>query len=184
VPPWRPQPLSLIQRIAICTGRMYRIIFMIKALLKLLMIRTTSFSVLTRITALIFIVGVLAVVIVSIQDTPASAISGKTGGNSSQGIANTTTGAGSNITGSLSLQNMLARKAGSAVHINLATASTIAEKTVGPNSHAVSVRIGVVHGFVVYIALVQLHGIHRVLVDAGNGKALSTTQLSIVPMTR
>jgi hypothetical protein len=146
------------------------------------MIRTTSFSVLTRITALIFIVGVLAVAIVSIQDTPASAI--MTVGNSSQGIANTTTGAGSNITGSLSLQNMLARKAGSAVHLSLANASTIGEKTVGPNSHAVSVRIGVVHGFVVYIALVQLHGIHRVLVDAGNGKALSTTQLSIVPMTR
>ena len=79
---------------------------------------------------------------------------------------------------------MLARKAGSAVHISLANASTIAEKTVGPNSHAVSVRIGVVKGFVVYIALVQSGGFHRVLVDAGNGKALSTTQLSIVPKTR
>jgi len=43
------------------------------------------------------------------QDTPASAISGMTGGNGSHGIDNTTTGAGSNITGSLSLQNMLAR---------------------------------------------------------------------------
>jgi hypothetical protein len=149
---------------------------MILKLLKLLMTRTTSFSVLTRITALIFIVGVFAVTIVSVQDTPASAIS--------QGIANTTTAAGSNITGSLSLQNMLTRKAGSAIHISLATASTIAEKTVGPNSHAVYVRIGVVHGFVVYIALVQSGGIHRVLVDAGNGKALSSTQLSGVPMTR
>ena len=144
------------------------------------MIRTTSFSVLTRIIALIFIVGVLAVTSVSIQDTPVYAISGMTGGNSGQGIANTTD-AGSNITGSLSFQNMLIRKAGSAVHLSLANASTIAEKTVGPNSHAVSVRIGVVHGFVVYIALVQSGGIHRVLVDAGNGKALSTTQLSIVP---
>src|SRR5262249_16068371 len=148
------------------------------------MIRTTSFSVLTRITALIFIVGVFAVTIVSMQDTSASAISGITRGNGGQGIANTTIGAGSNIMGSLSLQNMLARKAGSAVHINLATASTIAEKAVDPNSHAVSVRIGVVHGFVVYIALVQSGGIHRVLVDAGNGKALSSVQLSIVPMTR
>ena len=144
------------------------------------MIRTTSFSVLTRIIALIFIVGVLAVTSVSIQVTPVYAVSGMTGGNSSQGIANTTD-AGSNITGSLSFQNMLTRKAGSAVHLSLANASTIAEKTVGPNSHAVSVRIGVVHGFVVYIALVQSGGIHRVLVDAGNGKALSTTQLSIVP---
>ena len=157
------------------------------------MIRTTSFSVLTRIIALIFIVEVLAVTSVSIQDTPVYAISGMTGGNSSQGIANKTTGiantmagAVSNITGSLSLQNMLARKAGSAVHLSLANASTIAEKTVGPNSHAVSVRIGVVHGFVVYIALVSNvnHSIYRVLVDAGNGKALSSAQLPSVPMTR
>ena len=148
------------------------------------MIRTTYFAVLVRIIALIFIIGVLALVIVSIQDTPAAAIGGMTGSNSSQGIANTTIGAGANITGSLSLQNMLAKKAGSEVHLSLANASTIAEKTVGPNSHAVSVRIGVVHGFVVYIALVQSGGIHRVLVDAGNGKALSSVQLSIVPMTR
>jgi hypothetical protein len=56
---------------------------------------------------------------------------------------------------------------------------------VGPNSHAVSVRIGVVRGFVVYIALVSdiKHGIHTVLVDAGNGKVLSSTQVSIATMT-
>jgi hypothetical protein len=164
---------------------MYRIIFMtLILLLKLLMIRTTCFSVLARITALIFIIGVLAVAIVSIQDTPAAAIGGMTGGNSSQGIANTTIGAGQNITGSLSLRNMLAKTAGSEVHVSLANASTIAEKTVGPNSHAVSVRIGVVRGFVVYIALVSdiNHSIHSVLVDAGNGKVLRSTQLSIAPM--
>jgi len=146
--------------------------------------RTTCFSVLVRITALIFIFGVLAVAIVSIQDTPAAAIGGTTGRNSSQGIANTTIGAGPNITGSLSLRNMLAKKAGSEVHLSLANASTIAEKTVGPNSHAVSVRIGVVSGFVVYIGLVSdiNHGIHTVLVDAGNGKVLSSTQVSIATM--
>ena len=148
------------------------------------MIRTTYFAVLVRITALIFIIGVLAVVIVSIQDTSAATKGGMTGTNSSQGIANTTIGAGANITGSLSLQNMLAKKAGSEVHLSLANASTIAEKTVGPNSHAVSVRIGVVRGFVVYIALVSdiNHGIHSVLVDAGNGKVLSFTPLSIATM--
>jgi hypothetical protein len=146
------------------------------------MIRTTCFSVLARITALIFIIGVLAVVVVSIQNTPAAAIGGMTG-NSSQGIANTTIG-GSNITGSLSLRNMLAKKAGSEVHLSLANASTIAEKSLGPNSHAVSVRIGVVRGFVVYIALVSdiNHSIHRVLVDAGNGKVLSSTQVPIAMM--
>jgi hypothetical protein len=151
---------------------------------KLHMIRTTCFTVLVRITALIFIIGVLVVAIVSIQDTQAAAIGGMTGGNSSQGIANTTIGAGSNITGSLSLRNMLTKTPGSEVHLSLANASTIAEKTVGPNSHAISVRIGAVHGFVVYIALVSEinHGIHNVLVDAGNGKVLRSAQLSIAPM--
>ena len=141
------------------------------------MIRTTFFTVSVRITALIFIIGVLAVAIVSIQDTRAVAIGGVTGGNSSQGIANTTVGTGPNITGSLSLRDMLAKKAGSEVHLSLANASTIAEKTVGPNSHAISVRIGVVRGFVVFIALVSdiNHGIHAVLVDAGNGKVLRST---------
>jgi hypothetical protein len=150
------------------------------------MIRTTCFNVLVRTTALIFILGVLAVATVSIQDTPAAAIGGMTGSNSSQGIAKTTIGAGANITGSLSLRNMLAKKAGSEVHLSLANASTIAEKTVGPNSHAVSVRIGVVRGFVVFIALVSdiNHGIHSVLVDAGNGKVLSSTQLPIATMMR
>jgi uncharacterized membrane protein YkoI len=79
---------------------------------------------------------------------------------------------------------MLAKKAGSEVHLSLANASTIVEKTVGPNSHAVSVRIGVVCGFVVYIALVSdiNHDIHTVLVDAGNGKVLDSTQVSIATM--
>jgi hypothetical protein len=150
------------------------------------MIRITYFTVLVRTTALIFIIGVSVVAIVSIQDTRAAAIGGMTGSNSSQGTANTTIGAGANITGSLSLRDMLAKKAGSEVHLSLANASTIAEKTVGPNSHAVSVRIGVVRGFVVFIALVSdiNHGIHSVLVDAGNGKVLSSTQLSIAPMMR
>ncbi|HEY6884974.1 MAG TPA: hypothetical protein VI278_13155 [Nitrososphaeraceae archaeon] len=148
------------------------------------MIRTTSFSVLVRITALIFIVGMSAVPIVSITYTPAAAISigGTAGVNSSQ--HNITKGVGPNITGSLPLQNMKAKAIGSKIHVSLANASTIAEKTVGPNTHAVSVRLGVVHGFVVYIALVSdvNHGIHNVLVDSGNGKVLNSTKLSIATM--
>ena len=153
-------------------------------LLKLPMIRTTSFSVLVRITALIFIVGMSAVPIVSITYTPAAAISigGTAGVNSSQ--HNITKGVGPNITGSLPLQNMKAKAIGSKIHVSLANASTIAEKTVGPNAHAVSVRLGVVHGFVVYIASVSdvNHGIHNVLVDSGNGKVLNSTKLSIATM--
>lgn len=145
------------------------------------MIRTSCISVLIGITALIFMVGVSAVAIVSIQDTPAAAISigGITGDSK-----NMTIGAEPNITGSLSLRNMMAKAIGPQVHVSLANASTIAEKSVGPNAHAVSVRLGAVHGFVVYIALVSdiNHGIHNVLVDAGNGKVLSSDQLSIATM--
>jgi hypothetical protein len=51
---------------------------------------------------------------------------------------------------------------------------------VGANAHAVSVRIGVVHGFLVYIALIvdSNYGFHTVLVGVGNGKVLSFTQMS------
>ena len=54
----------------------------------------------------------------------------------------------------------------------------------GANAHAVSVRIGVVHGFLVYIALIvdSNYGFHTVLVDAGNGKVFDSAQLSIATM--
>ena len=45
-------------------------------------------------------------------------------------------------------------------------------------------RIGVVHGFLVYMALVVDSGnnFHGVLVDAGNGKVLASTQMSMMAM--
>jgi pimeloyl-ACP methyl ester carboxylesterase len=102
----------------------------------------------------------------------------------SQGIANKMTSVRPNITGSLSTRNMTAKDIRSQVHVSLANASNIAEKTVGPNSHAVSVRLEAVSGFVVYIAVVLdvNHGTHNVLVDAGNEKVLSSTQVSIATM--
>jgi hypothetical protein len=46
------------------------------------------------------------------------------------------------------------------------------------------VRIGVVHGFLVYMALVvdSNNNFHGVLVDAGNGKVLVSTQMSTMAM--
>ena len=49
---------------------------------------------------------------------------------------NTTIGAGQNITGSSFIAKYVGQTAGSEVHVSLANASTIAEKTVGPNLHA------------------------------------------------
>src|SRR5438445_553235 len=61
---------------------------------------------------------------------------------------------GPNITGSIPLGPTIAKAIASQVHVSLAIASTTAEKAVGANAHAAAVRIGVVHGFLVYMALV------------------------------
>jgi len=91
---------------------------------------------------------------------------------------------GPNITGSVSLAPLIAKAIASRVNVSLVNAAMIAEKAVGTNAHAVSVRLAVVHGFLVYRALVvdSNYGFHTVLVDAGNGKVLSSAQLSIANM--
>jgi len=66
------------------------------------------------------------------------------------------------------------------VHVSLANASMIAEKAVGSNAHAAAARIGTVHGFLVYMALVydaNTGAFHGVLVDPGNGKVLASTPI-------
>jgi hypothetical protein len=91
---------------------------------------------------------------------------------------------GPNVTGSVPLGPTIAKAIASQVHATLANASTTAEKAVGANAHAVAVRIGVVHGFLIYMALVldSNYGFHGVLVDAGNGKVLASTQMSMAAM--
>ena len=91
---------------------------------------------------------------------------------------------GPNITGSVPLGPTIAKAIASKVNVTLANASTTAEKAVGANAHAVALRIGVVHGFLVYMALVvdSNNNFHGVLVDAGNGKVLASTQMSMMAM--
>ena len=91
---------------------------------------------------------------------------------------------GPNITGSIPLGPTIAKAIASKVNVTLANASTTAEKAVGANAHAGAVRIGVVHGFLVYMALVvdSNNNFHGVLVDAGNGKVLASTQMSMMAM--
>jgi len=91
---------------------------------------------------------------------------------------------GPNITGTIPLGATIAKAISSQVHVSLANASTTAEKAVGANAHAAAVRIGVVHGFLVYMALVvdSNNNFHGVLVDAGNGKVLASTQMSMAAM--
>lgn len=146
--------------------------------------RKRNVVVLVTVTVLIVSVGVSASAIARAQAK--TNITGTLmGGISSQNRLNMTIGAsGPNITGSVSLAPIIAKAIASRVNVSLVNAATIAEKAVGANAHAVSVRIGVVHGFLVYIALVvdSNYGFHTVLVDAGNGKVLSSAQLSIAAM--
>ena len=91
---------------------------------------------------------------------------------------------GPNITGTIPLGPTIAKAISSQVHVSLANASITAEKAVGANAHAAAMRIGVVHGFLVYMALVvdSNNNFHGVLIDAGNGKVLASTQMSMMAM--
>lgn len=81
-----------------------------------------------------------------------------------------------NITGSIPLRQTIAKAITSELHVSLANASLIAEKAVGSSAHAVSVRLGIVQGSLVYIALVvdSNNNFHHVFVDPGNGKVLAS----------
>jgi hypothetical protein len=91
---------------------------------------------------------------------------------------------GPNITASIPIGPTIAKAIASQIHISLANASMMAEKAVGANSHAVAIRLGVIHGFLVYMALLvdSNNAFHGVLVDPGNGKVLASTPISQAAM--
>ena len=84
-----------------------------------------------------------------------------------------------NITGSVPMFPTIAKAISSQVHTSLVNATMIAEKTVGSNAHAVSSHVGVQNGFLVYTicTIDSNNNMHRVIVDAGNGKVLSNQQI-------
>lgn len=134
------------------------------------------------VTALILSVGVSTSTTEYIQYAGAQTKSNITTGMMGANKLNTTVGAsGTNITGSVSLARLIAKTLASEVNVTLVNATTIAEKAVGSNAHAVSARLAVVHGFLVYRALVvdSNYDFHTVVVDAGNGNVLSSAPLSI-----
>ena len=79
---------------------------------------------------------------------------------------------GANITGSVPLLPTMMQALKSRVHTSLNDATTTALKSVGGNSSAVAGFIHPENGFLVYnvIVLDANNNIHRVIVDAGNGK--------------
>jgi uncharacterized membrane protein YkoI len=86
-----------------------------------------------------------------------------------------------NLTGSVQVFPRLSQTIQSKANVSLSAAATSAEKSVGPNSHVISAHLGVVNGYLVYTTHVvdASNNIHRVIVDAGNGKVLSTIQLPL-----
>ena len=133
------------------------------------------------VSALIVSVGVSTSTTEYIQYTGAQTKSNSTTGMTGGNKLNPTGGAsGTNITGSLSLAPLIAKTIASEVNVTLVNATTIAENAVGNNSHAVSARLAVLHGFLVYRALVvdSNYDLYTVLVDAGNGSVLSSAPLS------
>ena len=142
------------------------------------------------VTVLLVSVGVSASVI-SLQYAGAQTYTNMTGGmmgsNSSQNKASMMMDTyGPNITGSVALGPTIAKAIASQVHVSLANASIIAEKAVGANAHAAAVRIGAVHGFLVYMAFIvdSNNNFHGVLVDPGNGKVLSSSLVSMAALMR
>ena len=84
-----------------------------------------------------------------------------------------------NITGSVRIAPTLLQTIQSKASVTLTTAITNAERGVGPNSHAIFARLGIENGYLVYIINVidANHNIHRITVDAGNGKVLTSQQI-------
>ena len=91
---------------------------------------------------------------------------------------------GANITGSVPILPTMMQALKSRVHTTLNDATTSALKSVGGNSSAVAAFIRPENGFLVYdvIVLSANTSLHRVIVDAGNGKVLSSQSMSMRDM--
>ena len=85
----------------------------------------------------------------------------------------------SNLTGSVQVFPSLSQTIQSKANVSLSTAPTNAEKSVGSSSHAISAHVGIVNGYLIYSVRIvdSNNNVHRVIVDAGNGKVLSSQQV-------
>jgi uncharacterized membrane protein YkoI len=88
---------------------------------------------------------------------------------------------GENVTSSINLMNIITNALGSQIKVSLSNATTIAENSVGNNSHAVAAHIGDKNGYLVYTIFVldPNMNFNTVIVDPGNGQVLSSKQISM-----
>lgn len=91
---------------------------------------------------------------------------------------------GQNITGSINLMPTMFNSIASQVKVTLSDAAVTAQKQIGNNSHVVSAHLDVVNGYLTYTvcAIDPDMNIHRLIIDAGNGKVLSSSKLSLQNM--
>jgi len=84
-----------------------------------------------------------------------------------------------NITGSINLKTTIFNSLASQVKVRLSDASATAEKQVGNNSHAVAGHLSVLNGYLIYTVSISDPdaNIHWLVIDAGNGKVLSSSKL-------
>ncbi len=92
----------------------------------------------------------------------------------------------SNLTGSISIFSPIISGFKSSIHVSLTDAIKTAENSIGNNSTTVAAFIHPDKGFIVYniFALDYNSNAHRVIVDPGNGKILSSQQMSIIEMMK
>lgn len=89
---------------------------------------------------------------------------------------------GANISGSVPIFPTISKAIASQVHTSLINATINAEKRIGnSNVHAVAAHLGIENGFLVYTVWIvdsNNNNFYRVIVDAGNGKVISSQQIS------
>jgi hypothetical protein len=86
--------------------------------------------------------------------------------------------------GSISIFSPIINAFKSSIHVSLNTAITNAQNTLGNNSTTLAAFIHPDKGFIVYqiFALDANNNIHKIVVDPGNGRILSSQQMSLIEM--
>jgi hypothetical protein len=89
-----------------------------------------------------------------------------------------------NITGSIKLAPTLINSIASQIKVSLSDASAIVQNQMGNNSNVVAAHLDIVNGYLTYtvVAVDPEANIHKFVVDAGNGKVLSSLELSLQDM--
>ncbi len=91
---------------------------------------------------------------------------------------------GQNITGSIKLAPTMINSITSQIKVSLSDAVSTVQNQVGNNSNVVAAHLDVVNGYLTYtvIASDPDANIHKFVIDAGNGKVLSSSKFSLQNM--